>query len=176
MSDEDLAMHETVDDADAPQDAASLLRAAFNKAAQGVEPINIQLYGFGEPATELFTVCRYVSDLKEITEATGAAMQKWAAGPVDRATNVALATLPFLSVGSYAMINGQRHEMPPLGAELYDELFPPKSETEARPGSDEQATWLLFHEESTQLAQAYMQYSRYQRTRGRKAEEDALGE
>lgn len=156
---------------------AELLRAAYEDAAAAREPKDIQIYGYGEPDTELHVLLRMVDDLEEISDALRPAMRRKGVKPTQRQLDVAIDTLLLASVGSYAVVNGERHDLGvPLGLELYDQLFPDDGSGKPRPATDRQAVVLLFHNKTLPIATAFVAYDNWVKAGGVEAEEEALGE
>lgn len=165
--------------ADGPQPVrtpADILRAAYEDAAAEVEPKDIQIRGYGEPDSELHVLYRMLDDYAEVRGLTLAqARQK--VKPAVRDVEMAIDTLHMASVGSYALVNGERHDIGvPLGLELYNYLFPDDGSGKTRPGNDRQAIIMLYHGKTLPITLAYTELDAWIKNGGVDAEEQALGE
>lgn len=166
--------------AEGPQAAltpADTLRAAYEAATATVEPKDIQVRGYGEPASELHVLYRMLDDYAEVRDGLRGARGRGKVQPATRELEMAMDTLHMASVGSYALVNGERHEIGhPLGLELYNYLFPDDGSGKARPGTDRQAIVMLYHGKTLPITLAYTELDQWIKNGGVDAEELALGE
>ena len=153
---------------------ADLLRKGYNDAAAAKPPKDILIPGYGEPDTELHGLFRILDDYEEVRDGLKESMRQRNVKPAQRELEGGMDTLLMASIGSYAVVNGQRHEIGhPLGVELYDYLFP--DDGSPRPGNDRQALVLLFHRKTMPIMTAYMELDQWIRRGGVDAEEESLG-
>lgn len=170
----DPTIPEVVEGEPPAKSVADLLRDAYSDAGSSREPKAIQLFGYGEPDMELWVTFRMVDDYDKIQEHLAPIMKR--GGPKQqKIVNLGLETLVMAAEGSYAVINGARHDIGArLGVELYDQLgLNPGS---PHPGSDRAAAFLLFKENKFRVADAFMTYNRWVKRGGVDAEDEALGE
>src|ERR1700729_1040231 len=81
---------------------ADILRAAFEQVAEQREPKAIQLFGYGEPKSELWVTFRMVDDYDEVRDRLTPVLKQ--RGPKkQRVVNVGLETLLMAAEGSYAV-------------------------------------------------------------------------
>jgi hypothetical protein len=165
---------EVVDGPEPQRSVADILRGAYEEVAEQREPKAIQLFGYGEPDSELWVTFRMVDDYDEVNERLSPVLKQ--RGPKkNRLVNVGLEALLMAAVGSYAVIDGEEHDIgAPLGLELYDHLG--LNPDKPRPASDRQAAWLLFKANKLRVANAFMAYDAWVKAGGVDVEEEALGE
>lgn len=154
---------------------ADLLRQGYQEAQQAREPKDIVLHGYGEPVSELHVTFRCLDDYEEVRDALREALKKQGLKPAQRELAAGIETLALAATDSYALINGERHELGlPLGLALYDHLFP-ATDGSARPMNDAQAITMLFHSKTMPIMTAYAELDQWIRRGGRDAEEETLG-
>lgn len=170
----DPTIPEVVEGPEPAKPVADILREAFETVAEEKPPKAIQLFGYGEPVSELWVTFRMVDDYDELTETLGPVMKQ--RGPKkQRVVNIGLETLLMAAVGSYAVVDGTEYDIDcKLGLELYAHLgLNPSS---PQPGNDRQAAWLLFKGNKLRVADAFMAYNNWVKAGGVDVEEEALGE
>jgi hypothetical protein len=154
---------------------ADILRSAYEQAAAEVEPKDIQVRGYGEPDSELHVLYRMLDDYAEVRGLTRTQNRK--VKPEVRDVEMAIDTLQIASVGSYAVVGGERHDLgEPLGLGLYNLLFPEDGSGKARPGNDRQAIIMLYHGKTLPITLAYTELDAWIKNGGVEAEDQALGE
>lgn len=176
MSDEETAgvtLAQTAEGVPESPSVAALLRAGYERALAERAPLDKVITGYGEPETELHVLFRALEDYDEnrknlrpvIKKARDASQQEQA---------IARRTLALAAAGSYALVNGERHEIGHnLGLGLYAYLFPQNGQ--AGPATDDQAIILLFHSKTQPIMDMYYEYEQWRRGEGQEAEEEELG-
>lgn len=176
MSDEETAgvtLAQTAEGVPEAPSVADLLRAGYERALVDRPPMDAVIHGYGEPKTELHILLRPLENYEEnrknlrpvIKKGRGASQQEQA---------IARRTLALAAAGSYALVNGERHEIGHnLGLDLYGYLFPQNGQV--GPGTDDQAIILLFHSKTQPIMDMYYEYEQWRRGVGQDAEEDELG-
>lgn len=156
---------------------ADMLRAAYEAAVADVEPKDIQVLGYGEPDTELHVLYRMLDDYEEVRQGLRPSRAERNKSQARKEIEVAIDTLLLASVGSYALIGGEQHDIgQPLGLGLYEYLFPDDGSGKARPGNDRQAVIMLYHGKTLRIASDAAELDQWIKAGGVDAEELALGE
>lgn len=174
MSDETSGVVEPISAGiDQPRTVAEILRAAHEKAQANRKPKDVVLPGYGEPVSELHLLFEMLPDYGEVREVIKRALSKRGLDQDKREIQVGLETLTRASVGSYALIDGERHDLHArLGLELYEHLHP---QDELPPSDDLEATVLLFDSNTTMVMGVFHEVDAWMRRGGRDAEEETLG-
>lgn len=124
---------------EAAASVAEHLRASFKKAVER-KTRDVKLPDYDE----LHVIFRALDDYAELRDGIRDVVDRPGLADAEREIEISLRTLVMSSVDSYAVIEGEKHEIGlPLGAALYDYINPP-AEGEQRALTDEQATLLLF--------------------------------
>lgn len=153
---------------------AAILLAGYRDAQANREPKDMILHGFGEPVSELHVQFRVLDDYEEVRTTIREALSAKGLSAGQREVRIGIETLLMAACGSYAIVNGARHEIGhPLGLELYDYLFP--EDGQARPMTDSQAVVLLFHSNTTLIMTTYAELDMWLKRGGREAEDEVLG-
>lgn len=97
----------------------------------------------------LFVTFRALDDYAEVRNAVGEVVKRRGVPEAEREIEIGIETLKLSSIGSYAMIDGQKIDIGlPLGIDLYDYIFAadPDSDDEPthKPQTDNEAIILLF--------------------------------
>jgi hypothetical protein len=174
VSDDPTSIADVIEGPEPTKPVAAILRAAFEQVADEKPPKAIQLFGYGEPKSELWVTFRMVDDYDQVSETLTPVLKQ--RGPKkQRIINVGLETLLMAAEGSYAVIDGEQFDIGcPLGIPLYEHLglFPDRP----TPANDRQAAWLLFKSNKLRVANAFMAYDAWVKAGGVDVEEEALGE
>lgn len=124
----------------------------------------------------LYVTFRALDDYREVRAAIREVLKRRGVRPEDREVEIAIETLLLASTGSYAEIDGRRHDIGlPLGVELYDYIWPAEGEDEVRPSSDSQAVVLLFGSNTVQITAMAAELDMWFKDTGRLVDEELLG-
>jgi hypothetical protein len=123
---------------------AEHLRKSF-RAKQGNKIESFPIAGYDG----LFVTFRALDDYAEVRNATVEVVKRRGVPEAEREIEIGIETLKLSSIGSYAIIDGQKIDIGlPLGVDLYDYIFAADPDAddapEHRPQTDNEAIILLF--------------------------------
>jgi hypothetical protein len=149
----------------AEKTVAEVLREQY-EAARARRTVGLKIPGYDS----LYGVFRAVGDFREVHGATKP-------GPGGAKDEVALSEgfavdlLLLASVGTYAVIDGERSDLPPLGAELHAHLFGPSE----IPLKDAEAMYLLFPLGTYSMVEVATRLDQWQKGQAFQSDEELLG-
>lgn len=150
---------------------AESLRAAHSRAHQR-RTTEFDIPGYGG---QLVGVFRAVGDFYEIHNAV-AEERKVRRGDAEITLAFAVDFLLLASVECFALIDGQKSQLPALGLGLYEAIFPESEEDHPGPQNDKEAMHLLFPLGTFSIVETATQLDAWAKGEAFEADEELLGE